>query len=144
MKEFVKTQYEKHGQKVRFGMVGIANTALDFALLFLFVHLGLGVILANILSTGTAFTFSFFVNKSFTFKNTGGNKIKQFALFVVITLIGLWVLQPLVILAVSALLAPLSWEAALVLFIAKLFATVVSLIWNYLLYSRLVFKQKDA
>lgn len=144
MKEFVKAQYQKHGQKLRFGIVGIANTALDFALLFLFVNLGLGVVLANILSTGTAFTFSFFVNRSFTFKHTGGNKLKQFILFIIVTLFGLWVLQPIVILAITALLAPFMWDAALVLFVAKLLATVVSLIWNYLLYSRLIFTHKES
>lgn len=134
---------KKHAEKLRFAIVGGANTALDFALLFLFVALGLNSIAANYISTSIAFIFSFFVNKSFTFKSKGGNLKKQFALFIGITIIALWVIQPLLILAVTALLSPLSWNESLVLFIAKLVATVGSLIWNYIFYSRLVFKKAE-
>jgi putative flippase GtrA len=134
---------KKHAEKLRFAIVGGANTALDFALLFLFVALGLNSIAANYISTSIAFIFSFFVNKSFTFKSKGGNVKKQFALFIGITIIALWVIQPLLILAVTALLSPFGWNESLVLFIAKLVATVGSLIWNYIFYSRLVFKKAE-
>jgi len=142
MKEFVKKQYSKHGQKLRFGAVGIANTALDFALLFLFVNVGVNRIAANYFSTGIAFLVSFFVNRNFTFKASTGNARRQFILFIVVTLIGLWVLQPLVILASSALLAPFNLDDGVTLFIAKVLATGVSMVWNYLLYARLVFKKE--
>ena len=131
----------KHAQKIRFGIVGLANTALDFAILFILVALGLDKIPANYVSTGISFIFSFFVNKSFTFKSKSGNVKKQFAYFVVITMIGLWVIQPIIIGGVSALLANTGWASAAILLIAKLVATVASLIWNYLFYSRLVFKE---
>ena len=134
---------KKHAEKLRFAIVGGANTALDFALLFLFVALGLNSIAANYISTSVAFLFSFFVNKSFTFKSKGGNVKKQFALFIGITIIALWVIQPLLILAVTAMLSPFGWNESLVLFIAKLVATVGSLIWNYIFYSRLVFKKAE-
>ena len=131
----------KHAEKLRFALVGGFNTALDFGLLFLFVALGLDKISSNFLSTSIAFVFSFFANKSFTFKSKGGNAKREFIAFMVVTLIGLWILQPLVILAVSAAITPLQLTEPIVLFIAKLIATVVSLIWNYLLYSRFVFKK---
>ena len=131
---------KKHAQKIRFGIVGLANTALDFILLFLFVGLGLDKIPANYLSTGISFIFSFFVNKKFTFKSTTGNAKKQFAIFLVVTMIGLWIIQPLVIASVDATLAATGWSEAIILFVAKVIATVASLIWNYLFYSRLVFK----
>jgi len=136
MKELAK----KHAQKIRFGIVGMANTALDFALLFLFVGLGINKIPANYFSTGISFIFSFFVNKSFTFKSKTGNAKKQLLLFIIITIIGLWVIQPLVITAVAGLLATSGWAAAYILFIAKVVATVASLVWNYILYSKIVFK----
>ena len=132
---------KKHAEKIRFGIVGIANTALDFALLFLLVALGLDKIPANYVSTGISFIFSFFVNKSFTFKSKNGNVKKQFALFIIITIIGLWVIQPLIITGVSALLVNTGWASAIILFVAKIIATFASLIWNYLFYSRLVFKK---
>ena len=138
MQELIK----KHAEKLRFAVVGGANTALDFALLFIFVGLGLNSIAANYISTSIAFVFSFFVNKSFTFKSKGGNVKKQFAIFLAVSIIALWVIQPIVILAVTALLSPFSWNESIVLFIAKLIATVASLIWNFILYSKLVFKNK--
>jgi len=134
---------EKHGDKLRFAIVGGANTALDFILLFLFVNLGVDKILANYFSTGASLIFSFFANKSFTFKNKTGNAKKQFAAFLLVTITGLWVLQPIIIWLVTSALESQITNESILLFIAKLVATVGSLIWNYLLYSRLVFK-KDA
>ena len=132
---------KKHAEKIRFGIVGIANTALDFALLLLFVGLGLDKIPANYISTGISFVFSFFVNKSFTFKSKGGNVKKQFIYFIVITIIGLWVIQPLIITGVAAMLASTGWASGVILFVAKIIATIASMVWNYIFYSRLVFKK---
>ena len=139
--EFIKKHAKKHAEKLKFGIVGVANTALDFGLLFLLVHLGLNKVPSNFISTGTAFVFSFFVNKSFTFKSTGGNAKKQFAIFLSVTLFGLWVIQPVIIFFVSAPLSVFIGSESLVLLIAKLIASVASLTWNYLFYSRLVFKK---
>lgn len=132
---------KKHAQKLRFGLVGVANTALDFILLFLFVNLGVNKIGANYLSTGISFIFSFFVNKSFTFKHKEGNARKQFVLFILVTIAGLWILQPIIIWIVSNSLHSYVNNEDILLFIAKLIATVASLVWNYLLYSKLVFKK---
>ena len=137
MQELVK----KHAEKLRFGIVGVANTAIDFAILFILVGLGVDKIVANFFSTGVAFIFSFFVNKSFTFKTKGGNVKKQFGLFIVVTIIGLWVIQPLIIAGTSGLFSTTGWSPSLILLIAKLLASVASLIWNYVFYSRIVFKK---
>ncbi len=134
---------EKHGDKIRFIIVGGANTALDFLVLFLFVNLGVDKIIANYISTSVALVFSFFANKSFTFKNTSQNAKKQFLIFLAVTLAGLWILQPIIIWISSAALTPYITNEAALLFVAKLIATVGSLIWNYLLYSRIVFKKAD-
>lgn len=134
---------KKHAEKARFVLVGGANTALDFLVLFLLTFMGVDKFIANYFSTGFALIFSFFANKSFTFKNTSKNAKRQFVLFLVITLVGLWVIQPLVIWGVTVLLAPYSTNEVANLFFAKLVATVASLTWNYLLYSRIVFKKTE-
>lgn len=134
---------KKHAQKIRFAVVGGANTVLDFAILFILTFAGLDKIVANYISTGASLIFSFFVNKSFTFKHKTGNAKKQFVLFLVITLIGLWVIQPIIIWGVTSTLDSVVTNEAINLFIAKLIATVASLIWNYLLYSRIVFKKES-
>jgi len=133
---------KKHVEKVKFIIVGGANTAIDFVILFGLTFLGVDKLVANFFSTSVALVFSFFVNKSFTFKNETKNAKKQFALFLVITLFGLWVIQPLVILGVTSLTESFITNSAISLFIAKLVATVASLIWNYIFYSRIVFKKE--
>ena len=137
------TALEKHGDKIRFAIVGGFNTALDFVLLFLFVNLGFDKIIANYFSTSISLIFSFFANKSFTFKDKSGNAKKQFGLFLLVTLAGLWVLQPIIIWISTNALEQYITNESVLLFVAKLIATIGSLIWNYLLYSRLVFKKAD-
>lgn len=128
-------------QKVRFVAVGGINTLIDFGLLFGLKALGLPAISANVISTTTAFCFSFFANKKYTFKTAGTDIKREIFLFITVTLFGLWVLQTLVIAFVTGILAPTHLEDGIILLIAKLFATIVSLVWNYVLYSRIVFKQ---
>ncbi len=128
-------------QLLRFGLVGGANTALDFGLLFGFKALGVPVELANIFSTGIAFIFSFFANKKYTFKTTGTNVMRELILFIIVTLVGLWVIQTAIIVIAEPPLTALFHNSGLGLFAAKLLATVASLTWNYLLYSRVVFKK---
>ncbi len=134
---------KKHAEKLRFALVGGANTAIDFGILFGLVFLGVDKLVANFISTGTAFVFSFFVNRSFTFKSTGGNTKKQFGLFLIITLFGLWVIQPAIIAGVSWLLTSSSLSKPIILLVGKLLATVATLIWNYVLYSRFVFIKEE-
>lgn len=135
---------KKHAEKLRFAIVGGANTALDFAILFFFVFLGLDKIAANFISTSIAFVFSFFINKSFTFKattETGKKKqLQQFGIFLGISIVALWVIQPLIIAGVTAVLLPLGVAAPVALFVAKIIATIGSMIWNFILYKRFVFK----
>lgn len=127
---------------LRFVLVGLANTALDFGLLFVLRALGLPVVPANMVSTGVALTFSFFANRSFTFRAAGsGSVTRQGVMFVAVTLVGLWGLQPLVLLAGEALLEPALGNPATLL-ISKVLATVVSMIWNFLLYDRIVFRTR--
>lgn len=130
-------------QKGRFISVGIINTALDFGVLFGLKALGLPAIPANIISTTAAFCFSFFANKKYTFKSASSNVKRELLLFLVITLFGLWVLQSAVIYITSILLTPLALSTDVSLLIAKLAATFVSLTWNYVLYSRVVFKKES-
>lgn len=129
--------------KARFLIVGGANTVIDFGLLFLLKALGLPALSANMISTTAAFCFSFFANKKYTFQTSETNVKREVVLFIVVTLFGLWVLQAIVIQLVTMTLQNTSLSQEVVLFIAKLCATVVSLVWNYVMYSRVVFRKND-
>jgi putative flippase GtrA len=134
---------KRHAEKFRFALVGGFNTALDFGILFLLVALGLDKIAANFVSTSVAFIFSFFANKTFTFKAKSGDARREFVAFMVVTLFGLWILQPIVITLATTATTPLALSEPVVLMVAKLLATIVSLVWNYLMYSRFVFKKAN-
>lgn len=139
----MKDLLAQHAEKFRFALVGGFNTALDFGILFGLTALGIDKIVANYISTSISFIFSFFANKTFTFKVKNSDAKREFLSFIVVTLIGLWVLQPLIITIVTHLLAATTLNDTTTLLIAKLLATVVSLTWNYVLYSRFVFKKES-
>ncbi len=138
-----------------FGMVGAFNTLLDFAVYnVLSGEFGFTLIRANIISTTVAMVFSFFANKHVVFKKTGGNTARQAVIFWVVTAFGLYVLQTGTIwILTSAWHVPMN--SALYLFHtagvtnhddflikngAKAIATCVSLVWNYIMYKKVVFK----
>ena len=136
----MKNLIKKHAEKLRFGLVGTVNTAIDFGVLFLLVKaFSLPAIASNYISTSVALVFSFFANKKFTFKNNSSNQVKQFAVFLAITLIGLWIIQPLIINGSEILFEKIALNTDLSLLISKLLATIASLIWNYLMYRKFVF-----
>ena len=138
MQEVVK----KHADKLRFAIVGGVNTALDFSILFtLTMFIGIPKELANFISTSVSFLFSFFANKKYTFKSTSKNLKRQFLLFTIVTLFGLWVIQTIIITAITPVFTNLGVNKPAALLISKLIATAASLIWNYTLYSRVVFKK---
>jgi putative flippase GtrA len=139
----MQTAIKNSSQKVRYILVGLINTAIDFSLLFFLKSLGLPAIPSNVISTTCAFCFSFFANKKYTFKSANSSLIREIALFIAVTLFGLWILQTIVINLITASLAGFNLPDNIVLLGAKLVATAVSMVWNYILYSRLVFKQKD-
>ena len=137
----MKPVLKKHGTKIRFALVGGINTLIDFGLLFAFSSLfGVPRGLANILSTSVAFVFSFFANKKFTFQSSSKeNIVSEMVLFTIVTLFGLWVIQGLIIHFLTPVITSFGLTETIALLGAKLIATVASLIWNYLLYSRAVF-----
>ena len=133
---------KKHAEKLRFAIVGGVNTTIDFAILFILVALGIPAIVSNFISTSLALIFSFYANKNFTFKNETTNKT-QFIYFLAITLFGLWVIQPVIIEGIKMSLSATLLNNYIVLFVGKITATIVTLIWNYLLYKRFVFKKNN-
>ena len=133
---------KKHADKLRFTIVGSINTVIDFSILFTLTTLfNVPKELANFISTFVAFLFSFFANKKYTFKSTSKNLKRQFLLFTVVTLFGLWVIQTIIITAITPVFTNLGVNKPAALLISKLIAAAASLIWNYTLYSRVVFKK---
>lgn len=132
---------QNKAEKIRFGIVGFANTALDFGILLALTSFGVPAAIANYPSSTAAVIFSFFANKKYTFKATGNNLKREIVLFLAFTLVAAWILQPLTIVSVEYLLSSFTLPNMVVVVIAKVIATVITLIWNYVTYSRFVFKK---
>lgn len=137
----MKNLLKKHADKIRFALVGGTNTAIDFGILFTLKLIGLPEIPSNFISTSIALIFSFFANKKFTFKDTTTQDKTQFIKFLSITLFGLWIIQPVILWFFNLILKPLSLDSYVVLLIGKIFATCVTLVWNYILYRKFVYKK---
>lgn len=128
----------------RFALVGFASTVIDFTILLTLKTLGWPIIPANITSSATAFIFSFSANKKYTFKTTDTNIVREITLYVILTLIGIWGLQSLVIwLTLAPLTHLFEGNKDYGIILSKLVATGVSMIWNYVTYSKFVFHHKQ-
>lgn len=134
-------------EKARFIVVGAINTFVDFAILLtLSLLLEFPLFLANGISTSCALAVSYLLNKKAVFGSNEPHALRQIILFLVVTLTGLWVLQTAVIVGIAAILHGIvsNLNEGVTLVIGKVIATVVSLTWNYLWYSRVVFRKKVA
>ncbi|HSX15096.1 MAG TPA: GtrA family protein [Candidatus Saccharimonadales bacterium] len=142
----------------KFGAVGIINTIIDFTIYnVLTSKVGLTLIQANFFSTTVAMIFSFFANKTVVFQSRKGNPIRQAVIFFIVTAFGLYVLQNLVIHALTVTwtgpvdlathivhslgLGGTFSDAFVIKNSAKIAAILVSMIWNYLAYKKWVFPQ---
>ena len=119
-------------QLTTFAAIGVLNTTVDIALYTLLIWLQTPLLTAIIASTTAGMICSYFLNRRFTFK-TNRQPIVQ---FICITISGLWILQPIVIWLLIQLFGITDTFG---LTIAKLVATSVSLVWNFVWY-KLVFK----
>ena len=129
-------------RKIRFSLVSSIATAIDFSLLLFITSFGLGTITANYISSSIAFVFSLFANKKFAFRTPDHHIKREAVLFIIVTLTGIWLLQPLIIWKIEDMFDQSFQPTWLLVIIAKVVASFVTFIWNYFFYTRLVFKKK--
>lgn len=129
-------------QIAKFALVGVSNTAIDFGVLNLLAGVtstfgGFGIAAINIFSFLSALLNSYFWNKTWTF---GSKKKNRFLPFFVVTLIGITINTAAVYLLATFVLPALVESEILRPNIAKVFATALSMVWNFLGYRLIVFK----
>ena len=138
---------------IRFGLVGIANTAVDTSLFVLFRFAGISLLIANIFSTSVALTLSLFLNSRYTF-NKAKLIRKNVLVYFIVTLSGVWILQPVVIKLITTVnnanhmiesfTKPFGHSQLFIVLVPKLFSILFTLVWNYFWYSKLVFRTAKA
>lgn len=148
-----KKVLKKRDKKViMFAAIGIFNTLFDMALYVLVQYLTGSIIIANIVATSAALIGSYLLSSKLTFKAKKWTA-KSFVLFVVVTIFGLWVLQTGVIYLLTPLVGVIPeflWrllgpiEDVAKILAPKVVATAVTVVWNFLWYNKVIFKDKDA
>ena len=127
----------------RFASVGVVNTVVDFGLFLLLVAVGVSAVPANALSTAAGMAVSLLGNRRFVFGATN-TQFREIALFLSVCGTGIWLIQPGVIIGLSAALAGSgSLPGVLVAAIAKAGGIVVAAVWNFALYGTFVFRAAD-
>lgn len=134
----------------KFVVVGLINTGIDFAILNALTILtgitqGVSMLLLNTISFTAATTNSYFLNKHWTFRDTGKEEEeKKFFQFIAVSLIGA-IINGGIVFAVTTYTKPafgaLGLGDQLWVNIAKVLATGISLVWNFLGYKFIVFKK---
>ena len=108
---------------IRFGLVGVINTAVDFCIFVLFYRgFGIDPLIANGIAFLVAVTNSYLMNHRWTFRRPGNTlTFSAYVRFVALNTGGLLI----------GTLAILLLEGVLPLEFAKLIAAGFTLLWNY-------------
>lgn len=156
-KEEIQTK-ETAVQAGKFSMVGILNTIIDLGIFNVLIFIfKMNPITANIFAVGAAIINSFFWNKFWTFKDKETKHVvKEVALFISLSLIGMLLNTSVLKLLSEIWVAPGNLAVTIVHFIglssifsdefvfinfAKAWGLGVSMIWNFLAYKKIVFKK---
>jgi len=121
-------------QIIKFSITGLLNTIIDFSILnFLIGVLSWTVLPANTVSFSVAVINSYFLNKYWTFRDKQPVHIRQFSIFLVVSLVGLGLSNILVYLGLEVFKVytfglSFVWHYN----IAKAISALIVLVWNFL------------
>jgi putative flippase GtrA len=150
--------YKKMWDKkiVRFLVVGSFNFIVDAGILnLLTIIFGLRNWIANTVSVTIAITISYLLNHRIVFRHPQKYSIKSYAKFFLVTGFSSIVIQNFIIDYVAPKVAPIHASQVvhilnhavsaqvLRLNIAKVLAVIVGMIWNFLLYKYIIFRNQE-
>ena len=120
-------------QLIKFGMVGVMNTLVDFIVYQVLVYFGLHYAAAQCISYSCGLLNSYFFNSRWTFKETKKYTKQEFARFILVNLISL---------GISVLLLRLCYEVLGITsdLVAKLIVTALVMVINFIGNKLFVFK----
>ncbi len=134
-------------QFMRFAMVGILNTLIDFGALNGLLWLdgypvGWRLFVYNALAFTLASGNSYLMNKRWTFGDSRPTSLAKLGLFFCLTLVGLLINCTVVYLLTFSGWSPLAVSTVVWINLAKVAATLASLIWNFCSYRWWVFRPR--
>lgn len=121
-------------QIMKFGVVGVVATVIDFGIMNLLHYgLGLNILIANTSGFIVSLIFNYVASMKYVFAHKEGMSRREFIIFVVLSVIGLALNDGIVL----ALNAGLGLEAN----IAKICATALVMVYNFV--TRKIFLEGD-
>jgi putative flippase GtrA len=149
MKESIFDRFPVILQIVKFLVIGVLNTFIDFLILNLLIwatgiYEGVGIFFLNIISFSFAVVNSYLWNKYWTFQEKSRTGIPtQFAKFLTVSVIG-GIINSSVVFLITTYIDPLfSLEGQVWANVAKVVATAVGLVWNFIGYKFWALKPQD-
>ena len=131
----------------KFVVIGVVNTGVDFLILNLEMFLtgiskGPYMLVQNAVSFSIATVNSYFFNKYWTFQDKSNkDKGKKFSQFIGVSIIGV-AINSLIVFSITTYVPPMfGISSVLWANLAKVAATGISLIWNFVGYKFWVFKK---
>lgn len=110
---------------IKFCVVGVSGTAIDFGLTYIFKEkLKMRELIANAIGFLIAATSNYFLNRIWTFQSQESDIVNQYFRFMIIALIGLGI-NSLILWIVREKFNKGFW-------FAKVIATGITLLWNFL------------
>jgi putative flippase GtrA len=131
----------------KFALVGALNTFVDLGVLNIFILLtheasGTPYSVFKGISFTVAVINSYFWNKSWTFKSSSQKSSREFLSFIIVSVIGLMLNIGTASILVNVIGPIGGISARLWASLAGIAATFVALLWNFLGYKFIVFKEK--
>lgn len=130
---------------LKFGIVGASGAVVDFGITALCKGIfGIPELLSNAIGFIVAATSNYFLNRVWTWKSTSKEVGVEYAKFFFVSLIGLGINSLIVLLLKDMSIVPrfvettLDWD----FWVAKIIATAVVMVWNFVANNFFTFKQK--
>ena len=131
---------------IKFGIVGASGAIIDFGITALCKGiLGVPELLANAIGFTLAATSNYFLNRVWTWRSTSKSVGVEYAKFFFVSLMGLGLNSLIVFLLKDTSIVPsfvdttLDWN----FWVAKIIATAVVMVWNFLANNFFTFRQKQ-
>lgn len=133
-------------QLSKFIETGVLNTFIDMGILnglmwFFGVTSGIFIVPFNIFSFSCATGNSYFWNKFWTFERKDKAGVKEFLTFFTITMVGMGINTLIVFLGTTFIAPVFDLSGGAWANLVKIAATFVSMIWNFIGYKFIVFKE---
>ncbi|MDB5180431.1 MAG: hypothetical protein JWO54_189 [Candidatus Saccharibacteria bacterium] len=129
--------FERHKELIvrltKFLLSGGTAALVEYVVFLLLQHFMVGLLIANSISFLCGFVVSFILNRSWVFSSNGAVK-KQLGSYTILAGINFLISNGVLWLLVEALNIPSP--------VAKLFTMVMIACWNYVLFSKIIFKNK--